>query len=576
MRMRIRQLLRSYLFFACGLISLLILGALYIVNGDQIPVVPHDQLDDQVLCYKMAVDHLGAAYYPEFMGGQESLSAPVSIPGMMLFYLLFPAVTAFATNLACVMIMAYVSLYACLRLLKVRDSLSALIGLAFAMLPFYSVYGLSSMGVPLVLCALLLCLRREKLFAPILLCLLYAIFSSLVWVGFAVCFCLLIITVFYAMRRDWTKCYRVGLLLVVLVVTYIVCNFDLLFSNLNPTVAGHRLEFVFVPQPLSLDELGDHFFQGYYHCVSNHYYLAIFDIAVIACIGIYLVANMNQNTGIRELFSQVVMGVAVAFAISLFWLVYLSEIGVAFRSLLPESLRTFQFDRFNWLLPCIWYITTGLAFELVIRIGTGRRTVILSWLVVFIAIALTLNISMRENVTVLNAKSMITGKESSQITWAGFYAEDLFDEIKADIEKVDFEGDARTISVGLHPSVALYNGLSTVDGYSVSYPLAYKYAFSRIIEDELDKSESLYSYFWDWGSRCYAFSHELGRCYVFPKDSGISLKDFSMNVNAMKEMGASYVISGVPIEDVAEHGLELIGEYCTDESYYKLWLYRII
>lgn len=146
----VKKLFRACPFFMCILIVLIILGIMYVVNGDQIPVVPHDQLDDQVLCYKMAVNHLGAVYYPEFMGGQELSSAPVSIPGMVVFYLLFPAVTAFAVNLAYIMITAYVSLYACLRLLKVRDSLSAFTSFAFAMLPFYSVYGLSSMGVPLV------------------------------------------------------------------------------------------------------------------------------------------------------------------------------------------------------------------------------------------------------------------------------------------------------------------------------------------------------------------------------------------------------------------------------------------
>ena len=568
--------LRSFPFFWCGVSVVLLLSILYIVNGDQIPVAPHDQLDDQVLCYKMAVDHLGATYYPEFMGGQESSSAPLSIPGMLIFYLLFPTVMAFAVNLAFVMIVAYVSLYASLRLLRVRDSLAALVGLTFALLPFYSVYGLSSMGVPLVFCALLLCLQREKLLVPILLCVLYAVFSSLVWAGFAVCFCLAVVTLYYAVRRNWTACWRTGLLFVVLSGTYVACNIGLLASSFNSTVTSHRSEFVLASYPLNFDELADHFFEGHYHSISNHYYMAVFDIVAVVCVGIYMAKHANQCTKeIRILLMQIIVGLAIAFAIAVFWLFYVSEIGISLRSFLPESLRTFQADRFYWLYPCVWYVTTGLAFELVVRVGVLRKIAVLSWLVVLIVVILTLNVSVRENIAVLNVKSMIMGRESSQITWAGFYAEDLFEEIKTDIEDGS-ENEPRVISIGLHPSVALYNGLSTVDGYSVNYPLAYKHAFSQIIDGELSKSDTLNSYFWGWGSRCYAFSHELGMRYVFPKDSGISIKDFFMNVEAMKDMGADYVISGVPIEGAAEHGLELLGGYRTDESYYELWLYRIM
>ena len=89
--------------------------------------------------------------------------------------------------------------------------------------------------------------------------------------------------------------------------------------------------------------------------------------------------------------------------------------------------------------------------------------------------------------------------------------------------------------------------MATLDGYSTGYPLSYKHEFANIIEGELDKSEALHDYFWDWGNRCYAFSHELGRNYLIPKDSGLSIKDFSMDVEALKRMGGGYIISAVPI-----------------------------
>ena len=85
------------------------------------------------------------------MGGQAATILPLSIPEMFVFYLLFPPATAFAVNLACTATVAYVSLYACLRMLDVRDSIVALMGIAFALLPFYSVYNIAVMGMPLLL-----------------------------------------------------------------------------------------------------------------------------------------------------------------------------------------------------------------------------------------------------------------------------------------------------------------------------------------------------------------------------------------------------------------------------------------
>lgn len=116
--------------------------------------------------------------------------------------------------------------------------------------------------------------------------------------------------------------------------------------------------------------------------------------------------------------------------------------------------------------------------------------------------------------------------------------------------------------------------MATLDGYSTGYPLSYKHEFANIIEGELDKSEALHDYFWDWGNRCYAFSHELGRNYLIPKDSGLSIKDFSMDVEALKRMGGGYIISAVPIEQYESSGLREVGSYESDDSFYKLWVYE--
>lgn len=571
-----KMVVKSFPLFASLLVLLVILGVMYIANGDGIPVVPHDQLDIEVLCYKLAAEHPTHAFYTEFMGGQESSAAPVSCLIILLFYLLFPAATAFAANLVCVMIMAYVSMYASLRLLGVRDSLAAISSFLFGMLPFYSVYGLSSMGGGLVLCAVLLCSKESgRHFAlAILLCVLYASYSSFVWAGFAVCAFLFSIALYYAIRRNWGLCKKVGALLVVLAAAYVLFYFDLFVSLLEQSGISHRSEYVLAAQQTDISATFDFFLSGHYHSVSNHRYLVFFDIGALIVGFVYSRQRTRKDTPeLHKLTMWVCLGLCTAFGIALFRTLFLSEAVVAWRSMLPGSLGSFQFDRIYWLYPCVWYITSGLAFELMVRVGGIRKLAAFSWLLILFVTVVTLHTSAKDNVVVMNAEAMIMGKSSSQITWAQFYANDLFEDIKEDINEID--DNKRVISVGLHPGVALYNGLSTVDGYSVNYPVAYKHEFSKIIDDELNKSEVLHSYFWEWGNRCYAFSHELGKRYLFSKDSGILLRDFSMNVDAMREMGVGYIVSAVPISNHDKYGLGLVGQYCSDESYYELFLYHI-
>lgn len=576
--MFVKSFCRSHCVALIALVLVVLPGVLYVGNGVHIPVIPHDQLDDQVICYMESAKHLGESYYIEFMGGQSSSALVTNVPGMQLFYFLLPPVTAFACNLLFVMTVSFISLYVFLQLLGVRDSAGALVSLAFSYLPFYSVYGLSSMGVPLILVALFLVAERDKLLLPVLLCIVYTFFSSLVWIGFAVCFMLSICAFHYAFRRMWRVFRGVGLLLIITIGTYIVFNLDMLSSILLSGVEGHRSEFALNPEEASLYAIWDFFLQGYYHSVSNHFFLAVVDIAAFGGGCIWVLRNLRNERAsapVKRLLKYIGLGLMTALFIAVFKVAYHSSLAIELRYLLPDSLRSFQLDRFYWLYPSIWYVTTGLAFEMLLRIGSLQKNVFFAWAAILVSIAMTLGTSLQNNVVLENANSMLSNRSSSLITWEQFYSEDLFDQIKEDIGKTSDGALERVVSVGIHPAVALYNGLSTLDGYSTNYPLTYKHDFSRLIEGELAKSDTIKSYFWDWGNRCYVFSHELGLNFLIPRDSGIVLRDFSLNVDVLKEMGAGYVISAVPITNCNQIGLTEIGCYRTEQSYYELWLYKV-
>lgn len=217
-----------------------------------------------------------------------------------------------------------------------------------------------------------------------------------------------------------------------------------------------------------------------------------------------------------------------------------------------------------------------MAFELILRIGKVRGTTLLGMLTILLTIGMTLTISLPQNDLFRTFKGILTQKTSVGMTWEQFYAEDVFGEIKADLDTRENGLDYKVASIGLHPAVALYNGFQTVDGYSVNYPLAYKHQFSEVIAEELKASPELFQYYWDWGSRCYVFSHELGRQYLFPKDSARAIGDLRINIEAFKEMDGKYIFSAVPILNAEDIGLSEYGSYSTPNSYYKIYVYEVL
>ena len=113
----------------------------------------------------------------------------------------------------------------------------------------------------------------------------------------------------------------------------------------------------------------------------------------------------------------------------------------------------------------------------------------------------------------------------------------------------------RVLSIGIDPTIAVYNGIPSIDGYHNFYPAWYKRQFREIIAQQLVVSH-LIDYYDDWGSRVYSFVDK-------PQEMQI---DFS----AAKKIGASYVISDFELTDIS---LERIYPACTLE---KIHVYKIL
>ncbi len=147
--------------------------------------------------------------------------------------------------------------------------------------------------------------------------------------------------------------------------------------------------------------------------------------------------------------------------------------------------------------------------------------------------------------------------DGNYMTYKEYYSEELFKQIKEDIE-YDKEW---SIAYGFEPAVLNYNGISTIDGYDDCYNNIYYEEFEKIIAPTLDNSELI--------SKLH--TENKNACYVYADDEVNSL---DIDMKAFKDWGGRYVFSAVEISNYNELGLILVDNYESNDGIYNIYLYK--
>ncbi len=163
-----------------------------------------------------------------------------------------------------------------------------------------------------------------------------------------------------------------------------------------------------------------------------------------------------------------------------------------------------QFQRVHWLHPFLWSLAFAFAAAVISR--KSRAGVFVAVLLIVLQVGMVIRAGQAHNYDQVHS---CHGNPEWRLTFSEFFSAPLFAEIKNYIGRP--QNEYRVASLGMYPSIALYNGFYTADGYVQNYPLEYKHRFRKVIAQELAKSPSLRQFFDNWGSCCYLLSHELGR-----------------------------------------------------------------
>jgi hypothetical protein len=218
-----------------------------------------------------------------------------------------------------------------------------------------------------------------------------------------------------------------------------------------------------------------------------------------------------------------------------------------------------QLQRFHYLHPMAWVILFAVSSAIAIS-HWGPRGRLISFLSLPPAFAL-----------IIAEHPLIKYRNSPSIQQ--YYSPQLFDQMKSDIGLELVKSGC--ISIGIHPAVPLYNGLTCIDGYLPDFPLQHKLRFRKLIEPEIRNNRQLLEYFDNWGSRCYAFTCSLQRDFMISNDDDRVIPEPNFSWDIFRSMGGRWVLSSAAIDLDPASPLTLRGTYDHANSWRRVFLYEV-
>lgn len=511
----------------------------FILLGDSAYFTIHDNLDGEYV-YKHLLVMTGQifnfsteAIIPNVMNGIPRSAYPSGLNVTTVLFYFFESHIAYIVNHIIVHLVAFWGMFLLLKKHINCDDLSVslnlIISLCFSLIPFYTQFGLSVAGQPLLLYAYLNIMNNNQRLWDFLIIIMFPFYSNLILVAlFIITFLILLLVVDTLNKQTLNIKFLLAIILLGLV--YLLVEFQMIYSLfIHESYTSHRAAW---------DRWKDFDIPSNLHksiqiFISTQYHTGSFPTFVIIISALLASVILVKRKILNEHFVSLVPSIAVICLIYGFhdWIVYYLKDAI-------PVLRYFNASRFYFLLPMLWMLLFAVSLKEI------RKVKMLVPLIPLLLIS-QLVVLFYSNIEYMNNVKLLMGKKIDYPTYSEFFATKLFSDIDRYINRP--KSSYRIASIGIHPSIAQFNGYYTLDGYQVSYVLSYKEKFRGIIERELDKNDALRLYFDEWGNRCYIFVSELGKSYTFSKNELIEIKELDLNTPILKELGCMYILSSVRI-----------------------------
>lgn len=534
----------------------------------------HDNLDTEIsipyLLNKFGVvfDYRSTALIPSVMNGlpRNALRSGLS-PTVWLFGLFSP-LPAYLVHQALVRLLGLLGMYALLRRRWLpgprRRGLAAGLALAWATLPLYSMYGLTVLGQPVLLLAVLRLRASRGRWWDWLLVAAFPAWSLFVLVGPFIGVVLAALALYDAWHGQRAAAGRVAAALGLFTLGSVVVEWPLFYSLLVARqFVSHRVEHDLLrltPPNLGagLRLTAAYLTQGHYH--ASQFFRGVLGLAVGAAL---VWAPGGWQAPARRL-APWLMGLVVVAGFCGF----VSQAVALVQHRLP-LLHAFNLTRLSFLLPLACFGVLALSLRL---LPLRRRAVAAGLVGAQLLTGLLLNAEWTNNL-----RELAGHPRPHEPNYARYVAAPLFQRVRAYLTQHTGQPpfSYRVGCLGLAPAVAQLNNFYTLDSYQNNYPLPYKHQFRPLIAGELAKDPALRTYFDGWGNRCFLFSHELGRDFLLPATPVRTVQDWAFDAAAFQRLGGRFIFSAARLATPARSGLHLLTEFTDPAAYWHIYLYEV-
>lgn len=579
--------MRFKTFLISFIVAFLLITPMLILGRDSFVVI-HDNLDGDVPARVLLAKggylfSSGDDVLPQLMNGmpRNNLFSGLNLVNWLYFF--FDPFTAYLLNKFIVHLVALIGMQYFLSSHIFKDSKSDLYivliiwfaSIGFSILPFYSTFGLSVAGVPLVFFAFMNIIKADTAHpGDYLILALFPLYSSLVLSGMFLVIALVGWTIYYFIQNRGLVSYSVLKRAIagvaILVTGYLIVEYNLISSLVSDqgfiSIRSAWDITTYSPLQTVLQKAKEMFLHGRYHAASLHE--KIFWLSLLALMLSLITCNRHKLIG-RLLIIQ--MGIALFFGFVVWDAIF------PYKEIFPV-LKSITLGRFHYLSPFIWYVLMAVSlqviYESISRIPFQYFKLIGLVIICAFSTYQTYDILRRNQEFNLNFLQVIKGNSESKnyISFNQFYSEATFSAID---KYIDLPKDSyRVASIGIHPGIALYNGFYTLDFYYSNYPLAYKHQFRQIIASELEKNVKWKNYFDSVGIRCYILVDEIPD-FLSTKQKKRVIQNLDLDITSFKAMGGRYIFSAAKILNPSQTGLKFLRSFDDSTSAWIIYLYEV-
>ncbi|WP_156176017.1 DUF6044 family protein [Hymenobacter terrenus] len=534
----------------------------------------HDNLDTEISIlyllnkFRVALDYRLSTLMPSIMNGlPRNALRPGLSPTVWLFGVLSP-LPAYLAHQALVRLLGLLGMYALLRRCWLpgpgRRGLAAGLALTWATLPTYSIYGLTVLGQPALLLAVLRLRAGRGRWWDWLTVAVFPVWSWFVLVGPFIWGALAALTLYDVRHGRRAAAKRIGACLALLLLLDVVVEWPLFYSLLVARqFVSHRVEHdltQLAPSGLGagLRLMANYLVLGQYH--ASKFFRGTMALAVLAALAW---APGGKWRTARQLAPWLAGLVAVAAFCG-----FIRQAVAVVQHELP-LLHAFNLTRLGFLLPLACFGVLALSLRL---LPPARRSVCMALVAAQLLTGLLMNTEWTNNL-----RELAGHPRPHEPNYARYVAAPLFQSIKDYLARRTGLPPAgyRVACLGLAPAVAQLNDFYTLDSYQNNYPLSYKHRFRPIIAGELAKDADLRAYFDAWGNRCFLVSHELGRDYLVAGTPQRTVQDWAFDARAFRRLGGRFVLSAARLATPIRSGLQPLADFTDSRSYWHIYLYQV-